>query len=284
MCATVPKAPAGEERQAEVEPAAQRWTVLLLAGQRPGGDPVAAAFGRSSKALIPVAGEAMLGRVARCLVEVPAIRRIVILAQDTDALRSDPCIGWINSDSRITFQTSQDSISKSVLAATRRDPAIWPVLVTTADHPLLTSSIVQAFMDAAPESDVAVGLVERRGLLAKYPDAHRTWLHFKCGAYTGANLFALRSSAVEPLLHLWADVEQDRKKAWRIAARFGPLLLLRALTRTITLDEAVGEVGRRLGAKAQPVILDQPEAGIDVDKLSDHALAEAIITRLRWTQ
>ena len=31
------------------------WTVLLLAGQRPGTDPLAAAFGQQWKALVPVA-------------------------------------------------------------------------------------------------------------------------------------------------------------------------------------------------------------------------------------
>ena len=35
--------------------------------------------------------------------------------------------------------------------------------------------------------------------------------------------------------------------------------------------------GRRLGFDARPVALAQAEAGIDVDKPSDHALAEVIL-------
>src|SRR3546814_2307783 len=40
------------------------WRVLLLAGQRPGVDPLAGHFGQELKALVPLAGRPML---ARCL-------------------------------------------------------------------------------------------------------------------------------------------------------------------------------------------------------------------------
>jgi hypothetical protein len=54
-------------------------------------------------------------------------------------------------------------------------------------------------------------------------------------------------------------------------------LALRALTRTITLGMAMRNAGWRLGFYARPVPLPFPEAGIDVDKPSDHALAEQIL-------
>ena len=39
-----------------------KYTALLLAGSRPGGDPFAARYGASMKALIPIAGEPMVLR------------------------------------------------------------------------------------------------------------------------------------------------------------------------------------------------------------------------------
>lgn len=251
-----------------------RWTALVLAGQRPGVDPVAARFGQQAKALVRVAGEAMLSRVTWSLLATPMIGRVVILAQDTKSLLADPQISWMTRDPRIAFETSSASIALSVMAETRK--ASWPVLVTTADHPLLSPATIEAFLRGSQGCDVAAGLVDRDVVLAAYPQSCRTWLRFRGGAYTGANLFALAGPDADPLMEFWASVEQDRKKVWRIAARLGPWILLRLLTRTITLDAAVGRLGARFGARARPVILLEPEAGIDVDKPADHALAELI--------
>ena len=52
------------------------WTALVLAGQRPGVDPVAAHFGLEAKALVPVAGELMLGRVLMALADQQLGRKV----------------------------------------------------------------------------------------------------------------------------------------------------------------------------------------------------------------
>ena len=254
-----------------------RWTALLLAGQRPGTDPLAAHFGETWKALVEVGGEPMLSRVARALLASPSIDRIVVLAQSPEALTARPGTAWLASESRIAFTASVASISQSVSNVAGR-AAPWPVLVTTADHALLTPEMVEDFVAAAGDADIAVALVERRTLLARYPGNRRTWLKFRGGAYSGANLFALTGERARAALDLWARVEQDRKKGWKLVAAFGPWLLLRALTRTITLHAGLAAAGRRLGLSARAVVLPQAEAAIDVDKPADHKLAEAILT------
>jgi hypothetical protein len=95
---------------------------------------------------------------------------------------------------------------------------------------------------------------------------------------SGANLFALNTAAAQGALTLWAEAERDRKKAWKLFLHFGPWLALRALTRTIDLTHALELAGRRLGLSAQLVALADAEAAIDVDKPSDHELAEAIVS------
>jgi len=254
-----------------------RWTALLLAGQRPGTDPLAAHFGETWKALVEVGGEPMLSRVARTLLDSSAIDRIVVLAQSPESLTARPDTAWLRTEPRIAFAVSASSISLSV-ASVAGDAAPWPVLVTTADHALLTPDVVDNFVAGVGDADIAVGFVERRTLLAGYPDSQRTWLKFKGGAYSGANLFALTSPRARAALKLWATVEQDRKKGWKLVAAFGPWLLIRALTRTITLQAGLAASGRRLDLKARAVVLPQAEAAIDVDKPADHRLAEHILT------
>ncbi|MFA7440818.1 MAG: nucleotidyltransferase family protein [Sphingomonadaceae bacterium] len=260
-------------------PIAATWTAIVLAGRRPGPCPLASSFGVISKALIPVDGEAMLSRVTRSLLASGSVRRVIILAQEAEDLLQSPAMAWARYDGRVEPRRSADGISRSIDAVLAHPDTGWPVLVTTADHALLTPEVVRAFTDHAENCDLAVGLVDRETLLAAYPDNRRTWLRFKGGAYTGANLFALHSPATRGVLKIWASVEQDRKKLWRIARRFGPWLLLRTLLRRMSIQQAVAEVGWRMGVLARPVLLPFAEAGIDVDKAGDYQLAEAILRR-----
>jgi GTP:adenosylcobinamide-phosphate guanylyltransferase len=250
------------------------WTALVLAGQRPGIDPLAAHFGLTYKALIPVAGRPMLARVVETLLASPSVGRIVVLAQEPEALRSA-----LAADSKVSFAVSGSGIASSIDAQLKSGGLPWPVLVTTADHPLLTPQMVEAFTGAAQDCDLAIAMVERTTLLAAYPDNRRTWLRFSDGAFSGANLFALRSEKVEAGLRLWMRAEKDRKHALKLFWHFGPWLALRAATRTIGLAAGLERAGKRLGLRARLVQLDIAEAAIDVDKVSDHVLAEAILAK-----
>jgi CTP:molybdopterin cytidylyltransferase MocA len=253
-----------------------RWTAILLAGERPGGDPLAAAVRAPAKALIPVAGEVMLSRVARTLLAVPSIGKVVILAQDPERLLA-MAPAWMATEPRVGTAVAGGGISTSLAGIAGTPAAPWPVLVTTADHPLLTVSMIEHFMAGAGDADIAVAMAERATVLAAYPDNRRTWLKLRDGAWSGANLFALGSPRAQAALTAWSAVEQDRKKAVRLLSHFGPWLAVRALTRTIGLHDALAQAGRRLGLTARLVAMNEAEAAIDVDKPADLALAEQIL-------
>ena len=87
----------------------------------------------------------------------------------------------------------------------------------------------------------------------------------------------MHNAAARPALALWSTVEKDRKKGWKIFARFGPWLLIRALSRTIGFEEAVAKAGKRLSLRAEPVVLPVAEAAIDVDKPGDLELVTRIL-------
>src|SRR5689334_19698991 len=218
------------------------WTAILLAGQRPGGDPLAAQFGVASKALIPVAGTSMLRRVADTLLESPEVRRVVILAQDPEALLIGDAAP-LRARPRVVLARSGPGIATSIAEVAGSVDAPWPVLVTTVDHVLLTPAMIAEFLTGSKSCDVAVGFGERRVLERSYPESHRTWLRFSDGQYSGANLFALRNAKVGAALALWAGIEQHRKKGWKLISRFGPRLLLRAVTRSISLEAGLGRAG-----------------------------------------
>lgn len=247
------------------------WTALLLAGSRPGGDPFAIANGVALKPLIRVAGEAMVRRPLRALLEVPGIEQVRVLAQEPEAIAA-----VIERDARVSILPSGATIAATI-EAILRDPATrFPLLVTTADHALLIPPMIAQFMAGAAGADLAIGLVERRKLAARLPQSQRTWIGFKGGSYSGANLFAFGSAEAVRAVALWREVEQDRKKGWKLLAMLG-LPGMMGLARLWSLDKVVRKIGRKLGLSIRAIRLADPLAAVDVDKPADLALVEAII-------
>jgi GTP:adenosylcobinamide-phosphate guanylyltransferase len=252
------------------------WTAIILAGHRPGEDGFAAAYGVAAKALIPIGGEPMLGRVARALLASTSVARIVVLAQQAGALLTGD-LGWMADEPRIATAEAGDGISASVAAVAGSAAAPYPVLATTADHPLLTPQMIEAFIAGAKGADAAFAMVERRTVERAHPDTRRTWLKAADGHYSGANLFAFLTPRSRSGIEFWARAEKDRKRALRLLSYLGPAIFLRAVTRTISLHAAAEWAGRKAGIRLKAVLLPFAEAAIDVDKPADLELAERIL-------
>lgn len=248
------------------------YTAIVLAGSRPGGDPLAARFNQDFKALIPVAGKAMVRWPIAALLASPLVDRLIVVTQQPDKLRAA-----LPDDPRISIRSSQSTIAETIAGLIADKAARFPLLVTTADHALLTPAMIAQFASKAEGADLAIGVVEQRVMSAGFPDAKRTWIGFKGGRYSGANLFHFGSARVTAAVDQWRSVEQKRKKGWRVLAALGPALLLGAVFKLRTLDQSAWAVGRKLGLSIRAVELGDPLAAVDIDKADDLALAEEIL-------
>jgi GTP:adenosylcobinamide-phosphate guanylyltransferase len=247
------------------------YTAILLAGSRPGRNAFAAEHGTDLKALIPVGGEPMVRRPVRALLESQSVGKIIVLAQQPKRVAAA-----LPKDKRVTVRSSEETIAETLLELCFDKKTEWPLLVTTADHALLDAATIDEFCRAA-QGDISIGVVERGTLIRRFPDAKRTWLTFRGGAYTGANLFALGSPKVAAAIELWRSVENERKKGWRVISLLGPVVLLGTILRLLSIDQVLALIGRKLGLSVHAVRLSNPLAGVDVDKSADHALAESIL-------
>jgi 2-C-methyl-D-erythritol 4-phosphate cytidylyltransferase len=267
-----------------VSPAANgtpRFTALVLAGSRGGVDPVAAHAGARLKCLVPAGGVPMLVRVVEALLLSPAVEQVLVSLPEPALLGELPALAPHLASGRCRAVASAASPSLSVLAVIDGEPDPMPLLVTTADHALLSRAIVETFCEAARRSgaDVAAGLTPSRTLLAAYPDSVRTFLRFRDERYSGANLFAILRPQGRRAVLFWRRVEQERKRPWRIVRAFGLRSLVDWLLRRLTLDEAMVRASRVIGAEVRAVRLLIPEACIDVDKPADLDLVNAILAR-----
>lgn len=248
------------------------WTAVVLAGSRPGRDGFAEQFGTDLKALIPIAGEPMVRRPVKALLQSKNVGKVLVLSQSPDRIAE-----VLPDDPRIDVRESRGTIAEALERLILDHGTQFPMLVTTADHALLDEQMIAEFIARAEGADLAVGVVERKSLLDRLPQSKRTWLAFRGGAYSGANMFWFGSIKVLAAIEQWRSVEQDRKKGWRMLAALGPALLLGALLRVRTLDQSVAAVAGKLGMSGRAIVLSNPLAGVDVDKPVDHAIVEAIL-------
>ena len=154
-----------------------------------------------------------------------------------------------------------------------------PVLLTTADHPLLNVKIIENFVQASFENraDFIVGLVPYEVIKNSFPESRRTKLQFSDKTLCGSNLFFLKSEKCSNVLNLWTKLEALRKSPLKLASQFGLLYLIRYKLGMLTTQDAFNVLSRQTDCKVSYVIIDQPRAAIDVDSWEDLSLAERII-------
>ena len=221
----------------------------------------------------------MIERVVGALIAAADISEISISVECREVLDAVPGFGALVEKGRVKVLESAPTPASSVLGALEGPAKALPLLVTTADHALLTPGMVQTFCGAADASgaDVVAGLVAENTIKRRFPNSRRTYLRFRDGGYSGANLFAFHTENSLAAARFWRRVERERKRPWRIARAFGPGLLFLYCLRVLSLDQAMQRISGPLGARAAAVVLDNAEAAIDVDKPEHLELVESLL-------
>jgi GTP:adenosylcobinamide-phosphate guanylyltransferase len=242
------------------------WTAVVLAGSRGSADPVAQSRGVSHKAFVEIAGKPMIARVLDTLSASPSVDGVVVVIEHSAP--ELPCPGVRRIDA---------ARSPAMSALAGFEAAGAPVLVTTADHPLLTVEMVEHFVAAARASgtDVAAGVALRPIVEQAGSTARRTYLKFHNGEASGCNLFALMTPQARAALTFWRKLEAKRKHPLQMAWAVGPFTLIRYALGLLSTRAAAAALGRAAGCKAALITLPFPDAAHDVDKPSDLAFAEA---------
>ncbi|MEP3225109.1 MAG: NTP transferase domain-containing protein [Parasphingorhabdus sp.] len=252
-------------------------SAIILAGNRPGGDPMAQSRKIPVKALIPVAGQAMVSRVIKALMAHEKIGKIHLLAQDFAPFWDHDQTQKLVDNPQVSTHISQTTIATSLDTLLGSQAIEYPVLITTADNVLLEQAIIDEFLAKAAGTDIAIAVVAKPVLLHRFSHSQRTWLKLRGGQFSGANLFYFGSPKARQILHYWAQVEQDRKKGWKLLTIFGPWLLFLAIIRWLNIDQLAARIGKKLSLNIKIAQMSQAEACIDVDKESDLLLVEEIL-------
>lgn len=262
-------------------PTAPSANALILAGNRGGNDTIASLTGVSHKAMAPINGVPMLVRLWRCLSACPAIAQIYVCIDGEELLTGIAELAAALKSGRLIVIPPAASPAASVASALAEIGLERPLLVTTADHPLLTAEMIHHFLQVSAEQkeerDFVVALADLNVIRASYPDAIRTGYKLGGKSYSGCNLFLARRPAASRLAAFWRRMERFRKKPWRLILAVGPFALLRFGCGWLSLDAAVRHLSRKTGVKIGVVEMPFAEAAIDVDKPADYALVTSIL-------
>ena len=251
-----------------------KLNTLILAGTRDGQyDEVAQAASVSCKAFALVNNKSMIERVIDALKENSSVHNITIsLAKNISIETESPNLNKKIQNNEVNKIDSDTSPVRSILKFIQTSKNNSTLLVTTADHALLSNNIVNDFITQfdSKNYDAAVAILPLDILIKKYPSLNRTRLKFSDGDFKGCNLFLFKNEkSAEKILEFWQKIEMYRKEPLKMIRALGPFLLLLYMTRQLSLQEALAALGQKTGLKLQAIKLTQPEAAIDVDSRAD---------------
>lgn len=247
-------------------------TTIVLAGGAP-DDVAAVQPGAINKAFVRIGGVPLVARTLRALRAAPSVGRIICVApasaHDSPALEL--------ADERRDDGTR---ISDSLWNGLRGLPPDDPVFVSASDLPILSTQCIEAFLRDArsAEAEVAYAILERSTHMRDYPHIPHTWARMRDGTYCGGGFITLRPRAWPLLARFIERLGAARKNPLHLASLFGWDVLLRYAVRRLSVAQAEARASSILGAHVRAVISTHPEMAVNVDRASDIALAEALVS------
>lgn len=249
-----------------------RITTVVLAGG-PADDVASLTPGAPNKAFVRVAGSTLVERTLQALRASSAVGKIIVVAppQTHD---------WPELALADEYRNDGARIRDSLRAGLGGLPPDTNVLISTSDLPVLTPVAIDDFITraSAADADVTYGCIERRVHQAKYPQVPHTWAPLRDGTYCGTGFVTLRPRVWPSLERFIEQLGRARKNPLRLARLFGWNILLRFATHRLTIEQAEARASRVIGARVRAVVSPYAEIGVNVDRVSDVALAEGLLS------
>jgi GTP:adenosylcobinamide-phosphate guanylyltransferase len=247
------------------------YTTVLLAGGPP--DAVAALEpGAANKAFVRIAGVPLAQRALEALRASASVGRIVVVAPERT--HADAAFALAD-ECRRDGTRIRDSL-RSGLEGLNGDV---PVIVAASDLPVLTPQAVDDFARrvAQLDPDVGYGCLERATHMARFPEVPHTWVRLRDGVYCGGGLMAIKPRAFPSLERFIERLGRARKNPLRLASLLGWRVAAAFATGRLSIAGAERRASQMLGASARAIVSPYAETAVNVDRVSDVALAERLV-------
>jgi GTP:adenosylcobinamide-phosphate guanylyltransferase len=251
--------------------------ILVLAGQRSGRlDPLAAQAGVTHKCMVPVEGQALIGRVLDTIDRTLPASPIFVSIEDPGALEGEPSVVRLRDAGRLRIVPAEFNLVDSVRAASAI--AGFPLIITTADNVMLTPAALRGMADAgAAGAEAILAMARKKDILAAHPGGKGRYYEFRDGGFSNCNLFWLGGPSALAAAEAFRGGGQFLKVASRLVKAFGVVNLLLYRSKILSLHQAFRSVSRRLGVNITPLVFDDGRLAIDVDDERSKKMVEDLL-------
>lgn len=238
--------------------------VILAGGELDKADPLLEYARRRKKPLVKIAGKEMVRYVVEAIAGSSRVGRIFIVGLSPEDGVEFPV--------PIEYVEAVGSMLDNVVAGIERvievDPDMERVVICSADIPLLTTEMVDYFIDTCLETDhdVYYTVVEKSTMEARFPGSRRSFVPLRDGSFAGGDINMAKVSAVQSNLDLARQLSEARKNYWQQVKLLGLGTLIKFAFRRLTIADAERVGSRALGLQGRAIVTAYPEMGMDVDK------------------
>lgn len=238
---------------------------IVLAGGIPQpDDPLYAYSNGDSKALIDVAGKPMIQWVLDALGDSKQVDNVIVIGLSPKS--------GVTCKKNLHFLSNQGRMLANIVAGVNKslelDKKTQYVLVASSDIPALKPEMVDWLVETCMETrdDLYYGVCTRETMEARFPGSNRTYTKLKDIELCGADINVTHVSMTTEHLDMWESLIGTRKSPLKQAGIIGFGTLFQVLTRSITLDDLIEKVCKRIGIEGRAIIWPHAEACMDVDK------------------
>ncbi|CAK7192058.1 hypothetical protein COMNV_00241 [Commensalibacter sp. Nvir] len=244
---------------------------LILAGTRQGEQDFLAKLNHvSHKAIIPILGKPMIDYVVQALSKVSNIENIIVSIEETESVKE-------MLPDYVKYLPSAYGPSSSIINGIQE--LSTPLLITTADNPLLKAQWIEYFLREAElhQCDIAVGIALKSQIENDVMGTNRTYIKLADGSFSGCNLFLFRTPQSIRVAQLWQTLERHRKYPAKMGLLLGYEVVLRYFLRCLTRKTLKKRIFRLTQAKIHFIVMPWGQAAVDVDKIDDLVLVNSLI-------
>jgi len=227
-------------------------------------DPLYPYTNGDSKALVDIAGKSMIQWVLDAVGEASHIDNVIVIGLSPKS--------GVSCKKPMYFISNQGRMLSNIVAGVEKSLELNPkteyVLIASSDIPGIKADMVDWLVETCMQTkeDIYYGVIPREVMEKRYPGSNRTYTKLKDIQLCGADMHISHVSMATEHLDMWEELIGNRKSPLKQAATIGFGTLFRVATRSITLEELVTVITKRLDITGRPIIWDCAEPGMDVDK------------------
>lgn len=244
--------------------------IMLAGGGR--SDSFAVKHGAANKALIPINGKPMFNYVYEAIAKSRYIEDVIIVGPEQE-------FGKYSAPGVRVLADSPDMTENCLIGIRKLPKDGKRVAIITSDIPLLSTAVLDEYLEIINNMDgqFFYPLISQETNESRYPGAKRTYGKLKDGTFTGGNVMVIDPGIAESIAATMRKLVSQRKNVFAMGALIGIPVLIKLLTRQLTIADAELRVSRILKCKCVAVRCPFAEIGTDVDKDSDLELVRSVL-------